>query len=130
FLIDEPFSSLDAGLRCALREGVVHSLAHTNAPAIIVTHEQEEALAMADLVAVMRDGECVQVDDPVSLYKRPADMDIARFVGEATILQAPVKDNAVHSLFSWMLHALLARLRFCKHPSKTMQYIVRLGNYP
>jgi len=98
-LMDEPFSALDAGLRAALREDVVNSLAYTNATAIIVTHDQEEALSMADLVAVMRNGECVQVDDPVSLYKRPADMDIARFVGEATILQAPVMDGQVHTPF-------------------------------
>lgn len=98
-LMDEPFSALDAGLRATLRQDVTTMLEQIDATAIIVTHDQEEALSMADLVAVMRHGECVQVDDPVSLYKRPADMDVARFVGEATILQAPVKDNAVHSPF-------------------------------
>ncbi len=98
-LMDEPFSALDAGLRAALRQDVKNSLDHIGATAIIVTHDQEEALSMADLVAVMRNGECVQVDDPISLYKRPADMDIARFVGEATILQAPVMGGTVHSPF-------------------------------
>src|SRR5699024_2524638 len=82
-LMDEPFSALDAGLRATLRQDVTMTLKHIGATAIIVTHDQEEALSMADLVAVMRQGECVQVDDPVSLYQRPADMEVARFVGEA-----------------------------------------------
>ena len=98
-LMDEPFSALDAGLRASLREDVKHSLARIGATAIIVTHDQEEALSIADLVAVMRNGKCVQIDDPVSLYKRPADMEVARFVGEATVLQAPVMDGTVHSPF-------------------------------
>src|SRR5690625_4500005 len=98
-LMDEPFSALDAGLRASLREEVKHSLAQIGATAIIVTHDQEEALSIADLVAVMRNGKCIQIDDPVSLYKRPADMEVARFVGEATVLQAPVMGGTVHSPF-------------------------------
>src|SRR5690625_5849395 len=93
-LMDEPFSALDAGLRATLRQDVTTMLEQIGATAIIVTHDQEEALSMADLVAVMRHGECVQVDDPISLYKRPADMDVARFVGVAAILQAPVINRA------------------------------------
>jgi len=109
-LMDEPFSALDAGLRATLRQDVTMTLKHIGATAIIVTHDQEEALSMADLVAVMRQGECVQVDDPVSLYQRPADMEVARFVGEATILQAPVMNGHAQSPFGQLR---LANREFC-----------------
>ncbi|WNK21344.1 ABC transporter ATP-binding protein [Halomonas piscis] len=98
-LLDEPFSALDAGLRAALREEVRTTLKAIGATAIMVTHDQEEALSMADRVAVMRHGCCVQVADPVSLYKYPADLGVARFVGEATLLQAPVANGCIDTLF-------------------------------
>src|SRR5699024_2361876 len=87
-LLDEPFSALDAGLRQTLREEVKNTLASINATAIIVTHDQEEALSMADYVAVMRDGQCVQVADPVTVYQHPVDLQVAKFVGEATLIPA------------------------------------------
>lgn len=87
-LLDEPFSALDAGLRQTLREEVRSTLASINATAIIVTHDQEEALSMADYVAVMREGECMQVADPVTVYQHPADIKVAQFVGEATLIPA------------------------------------------
>lgn len=98
-LLDEPFSALDAGLRAQIREDVKTMLKEINATAILVTHDQEEALSMADMVAVMRQGTCVQTADPVSLYKYPADINIAKFVGEATILNAEVLDGNIKSLF-------------------------------
>src|SRR5699024_8576528 len=87
-LLDEPFSALDAGLRQTLREEVKSTLASINATAIIVTHDQEEALSMADSVAVMREGQCVQVADPVTIYQHPTDIKVAKFVGEATLIPA------------------------------------------
>ncbi|MEN1970081.1 ABC transporter ATP-binding protein [Lentibacillus sp. N15] len=98
-LLDEPFSALDAGLRATLREDVKTTLKKIGATAILVTHDQEEALSMADLVAVMRQGSCVQTTDPVSLYKYPADLHVAKFVGEATILKAEVINGNIKSLF-------------------------------
>lgn len=98
-LLDEPFSALDAGLRAALREDVKTMLKKIGATAILVTHDQEEALSMADLVAVMRQGICVQTTDPISLYKYPADINIAKFVGDATILKAEVFNGNIKSLF-------------------------------
>lgn len=96
-LLDEPFSALDAGLRISLREEVKTTLNAIGATAIMVTHDQEEALSMADLVAVMRQGRCVQVSDPVSLYKYPADLKVAKFVGEAIVLPARVVNGQIHS---------------------------------
>ncbi|MFD1006674.1 ABC transporter ATP-binding protein [Oceanisphaera ostreae] len=98
-LLDEPFSALDAGLRTALREEVKATLNQIGATAILVTHDQEEALSMADLVAVMRQGQCVQVADPVSLYKYPADIHVAYFVGEAITLEATLDHGRAHCCF-------------------------------
>ncbi|ART79260.1 ABC transporter ATP-binding protein [Oceanisphaera avium] len=98
-LLDEPFSALDTGLRIALREEVKATLNAIGATAIMVTHDQEEALSMADLVAVMRQGECVQVSDPVSLYKYPSDIKVAKFVGDAIVLSAKVSQGTIQSCF-------------------------------
>jgi iron(III) transport system ATP-binding protein len=85
-LLDEPFSALDAALRVETREAVRAALAAAGTTALLVTHDQGEALSMGDEVAVLRGGRLVQVADPVTLYRRPEDADLARFVGEAVLL--------------------------------------------
>ncbi len=80
-LLDEPFAALDAALRADLREDVRSVLRATEATGVLVTHDQEEALSVADQVAVMRSGQVAQVAPPVDLYARPADLEVARFVG-------------------------------------------------
>ncbi|NLA36264.1 MAG: ABC transporter ATP-binding protein [Actinobacteria bacterium] len=89
-LLDEPFSNLDARLRRTLRSEVVEVLREAQTPAIVVTHDRDEAFAMADRVAVMRDGRIAQTGSPVELYERPADDWIARFVGDANVLEVSV----------------------------------------
>ena len=86
-LLDEPFSSLDATLRAGLRREVELILREAEASAVFVTHDQEEALSLADRIAVMRDGEVVQVGTPEEVYYRPADRWTAQFVGEVNLLQ-------------------------------------------
>jgi len=85
-LLDEPFSSLDASLRAGLRREVELILRDAEATALLVTHDQEEALSLADRVAVMRDGELVQVGRPEEVYTRPASRWAAQFVGEVNVL--------------------------------------------
>jgi iron(III) transport system ATP-binding protein len=85
-LLDEPFSSLDAGLRVETRQAVAAALRRTGATAVLVTHDQAEALSMGDAVGVLRDGRLVQVAAPETLYRRPADIALARFLGEAVVL--------------------------------------------
>ncbi len=85
-LLDEPFSNLDAAMRVTVRTEVREILTAAGATAIIVTHDQEEALSVADRVAVMRAGRLHQVAEPVDLYARPADPFVATFVGEADVL--------------------------------------------
>jgi len=85
-LLDEPFDALDAGLRAQVRGEVRAALAQAGTTALLVTHDQEEALSLADLVAVMRDGRIVQAADPRTLYSDPVDEEVARFLGEAVLL--------------------------------------------
>ena len=87
-LLDEPFSSLDAGLRESTGRAVARALRTAGATAVLVTHDQGEALSLADQVAVMRDGRIAQVATPTEIYLSPADPGIAAFVGGATILPA------------------------------------------
>jgi iron(III) transport system ATP-binding protein len=85
-LLDEPFSNLDASLRTAVREEVRAILKAAEQTAVFVTHDQEEALSLADLVAVMEEGRVHQVAAPQVLYTRPATRFVAEFVGEADVL--------------------------------------------
>ena len=85
-LLDEPFSALDAALRLGTRRAVAEAVAAAGATALLVTHDQSEALSMGREVGVLRRGRLVQVASPVALYQRPADAELARFVGEAVLL--------------------------------------------
>jgi iron(III) transport system ATP-binding protein len=85
-LLDEPFSNLDAGLRSQVRAEVRQILRQAQATAIFVTHDQEEALSLADEVAVMFEGRIVQTDTPQKLYRRPINKQVALFLGGANFL--------------------------------------------
>ncbi|SDE68463.1 iron(III) transport system ATP-binding protein [Blastococcus fimeti] len=95
-LLDEPFSSLDATLREETRLAVSAALDAIGATAVLVTHDQAEALSMADQVAVLRQGRLVQLTDPRTLYRSPQDLDVATFVGEAVVLDADVRSGTAH----------------------------------
>ena len=86
-LLDEPFSNLDAPQRDRMRREVRRILIDAAATALFVTHDQEEALAIADTVAVMRDGAVVQSGTPSDVYSRPANPWIATFLGDSVFLQ-------------------------------------------
>ena len=86
-LLDEPFSRLDAALRASLREEVRAIVKRTGATTVFVTHDQEEALSIADCVIVMFDGRVAQAGTPQEVYTRPATREIATFVGEANLLR-------------------------------------------
>jgi iron(III) transport system ATP-binding protein len=95
-LLDEPFSALDAALREETRVAVSGALTASGATAVLVTHDQAEALSMADQVAVLRGGRLVQLTDPRTLYRRPGDLGVATFVGEAVVLDAELRDGLAH----------------------------------
>ena len=85
-LLDEPFSNLDAPQRDRMRREVRHILIEAGATAVFVTHDQEEALAIADVVAVMRDGAIVQTGTPADVYALPDDPWTASFLGDSVLL--------------------------------------------
>lgn len=85
-LLDEPFSALDAGLRAQVRAEVCEVLRRAGATAVLVTHDQQEALSVADFVGVLLGGRVVQHADPVRLYREPVSLEVARFVGEAVVV--------------------------------------------
>lgn len=87
-LLDEPFSNLDVQVRLYLRQEVRNILRQIGASGIFVTHDQEEALAIADRVAVMRQGHIEQIDTPEAIYQQPASRFVAEFVTQANFIPA------------------------------------------
>jgi multiple sugar transport system ATP-binding protein len=82
FLLDEPFSNLDAALRSRMRTEVKHLHLRLGTTSVFVTHDQEEAMTLSDLIAVMRDGKLVQFGTQHEIYRRPANTYVATFVGK------------------------------------------------
>jgi iron(III) transport system ATP-binding protein len=82
-LLDEPFASLDTNLRARVRNDVVAILHATRTPAVFVTHDQHDALAVGDRIAVLREGRLVQLGSPVEVFHQPVDRFVASFMGEA-----------------------------------------------
>ncbi len=95
FLFDEPLSNLDAKLRAELRVELVRLLRELEVTALYVTHDQAEAMTMADRVAVLRDGELQQLAAPRELYQRPANAFVAGFIGTPmmNLVEASVKEQ-------------------------------------
>ena len=94
-LLDEPFSALDAELRQQLREEVRQVLRSEGATALMVTHDQEEALSLSDRVAVLREGKIIQVGSPAEIYNSPADVGIATFLGESVLVDGRVEGGKI-----------------------------------
>ncbi len=86
-LLDEPFCNLDASTREHVRGEIVELLRATGLTCLFVTHDQEEALAVSDRVAVMQGGQVLQVDDPETLYRRPFCIEVAEFLGRTNVLR-------------------------------------------
>lgn len=94
-LLDEPYSGLDSALRAQVRDDVLHLLKESGAATLMVTHDPEEAMFMADRIAVMRDGRIVQEGSPHSLYCYPNSAFVAGFFGEVNAFTGPVRDGQV-----------------------------------
>ncbi|HEX7611027.1 MAG TPA: ABC transporter ATP-binding protein [Solirubrobacteraceae bacterium] len=93
-LLDEPFSSLDASLRNHVREEVHALLREQGVTTVLVTHDQEEALSLADTVAVLREGRIVQQGSPAELYERPSDASLAGFLGAVNLVPADLQGGS------------------------------------
>lgn len=94
-LLDEPLSNLDAKLRAEMRGELKSLQRQLGVTTIYVTHDQKEALAMADRIAVMHNGQIVQVETPTELYRRPRSRFVAEFLGDANVWEGRIK--SVHS---------------------------------
>ena len=96
-LLDEPFSSLDASLRVSVRAEVHDVLRLAGATSVLVTHDQDEALSMADQVAILRGGVIAQINSPSSLYRLPRDAELAQFLGEANLVEGTASGKMVQT---------------------------------
>lgn len=95
-LLDEPFSALDTALRASVRTEIIATLRATGTTAILVTHDQDEALSTADRIAVLRDGVIAQYGTAQELYDTPADPQLAQFVGDANLINGDItRDGTV-----------------------------------
>ncbi|MDH6367346.1 MULTISPECIES: ABC transporter ATP-binding protein [unclassified Breznakia] len=93
-LMDEPLSNLDAKLRVEMRTVIKEIQREVGITTIYVTHDQEEAMAVSDRIAVMKDGVIRHCSTPQKIYQRPADVFVATFIGKSNLLQAKVvKEN-------------------------------------
>ena len=98
-LLDEPFGGLDAALRVRLRDEVRTILRDTSTTAVLVTHDQEEALSIADQVSVMQSGKILQTGTPRQIYDEPSNEAVAELIGDAHLLPAMIMDGRVVTPF-------------------------------
>lgn len=116
-LLDEPFSNLDTALRSQVRAEVRAILKTAGITCVFVTHDQEEALSLADEVAVMLDGQVAQVAEPQQLYRHPASRAVAAFIGESNFL--PGQADGDHALCT------LGRLPLEKNARGAVDLLIR-----
>ena len=94
-LMDEPLSNLDAKLRIEMRNAIRQIQHEVGITTVYVTHDQEEAMAVSDRIAVMKDGVIQHVSSPKSIYQRPANLFVANFIGRSNTLKAKLKGDAL-----------------------------------
>ena len=94
-LLDEPFAGLDAELRTRIREEMKQVLDKVSSTTILVTHDQKEALSIADRVALLRDGNFAQVGNPREIYSAPVDLGVATFLGDSVIVDGVIESGKV-----------------------------------
>ena len=94
-LMDEPLSNLDAKLRVEMRSVIRHTQKSVGITTVYVTHDQEEAMAISDRIAVMKDGVIQHVGTPRDIYQRPKNVFVATFIGRTNIVNAHVKDGII-----------------------------------
>ncbi len=102
-LMDEPFSSLDDRLRDEVRDQTLDILREQDTSVLLVTHEPQEALRMADKIALMRDGRIVQEGAPYNIYKAPADRDSVAFFSDINVIRGKVEGSLVQTPFGRFL---------------------------
>ena len=102
-LMDEPFSGLDNRLRDGIRDETLALLKEEGTSVLLVTHEPEEAMRMADEIALMRDGRIVQRGAPYNIYNAPVDREAAAFFSDVNVIKGVVKGALTHTAFGQFL---------------------------
>jgi iron(III) transport system ATP-binding protein len=125
-LLDEPLSNLDAGLRHSMREEIRRVCKEHGLTTLYVTHDQKEALAIADRIAVMRAGQLEQVGSPWEVYRSPRSRSVATFLGETNLLEARVLERrGPHLLVESAGLTLLAEPREGFEPGQSVLLSIR-----
>ena len=114
-LLDEPLGALDARLRVELREKLRELVKESNLTAVHVTHDQEEALSVADRLVVLREGEIQQAGESFELYKKPSSIFVANFVGGSNFLEGVVVQKDKYGSLILMREGLKVRVRDVSH---------------
>jgi iron(III) transport system ATP-binding protein len=107
-LLDEPFSGLDTALRSQIRDQTLHLLKSRQAATLLVTHDPEEAMALGDRIALMREGRLIQIGTPGDLYLHPVNAFAAGFFGEVNRIAGVVRGGAVPTPFGEIAATRLA----------------------
>lgn len=102
-LLDEPLSALDRKVRAEMQLELKRLQTEVGITFVVVTHDQEEAMSMADRIAVLHNGRVQQIADPVTLYTRPANVFVADFIGSGTLIPGTAANTAAGSVFTALL---------------------------
>jgi ABC-type Fe3+/spermidine/putrescine transport system ATPase subunit len=105
-LLDEPLSNLDPTLRQAMRDDLRAMLRRVGVPALFVTHDQEDAFAIADRIALLKNGKLLQVGTPEELYEAPESREVAAFIGRGTMVPAIDRGNTASVIIGGRTHEL------------------------
>jgi len=128
-LLDEPFTSLDANMARDLREEVVSLLRTTETTAVLVTHDQEEALSVCDIVSVLEEGEIIQSATPQEIYLNPVSKNVANSVGDPNILKGISKDGRVSTKLGTFVCAFDGDLNVSIRPECILLNLDSKGEY-
>jgi ABC-type Fe3+/spermidine/putrescine transport system ATPase subunit len=123
-MLDEPLGALDRNLRERLLDELPDILHHADATAITVTHDQEEAFAIADKVVLLREGQVVQIGTPREVYRQPASAWVARFLGLTNLLDARIVGDEIETKIG-RLEIRDWRLATLKSPISNLQLLIR-----
>jgi iron(III) transport system ATP-binding protein len=129
-LLDEPLANLDVHLRASMEEEFSRFHARTGTTMVYITHDQAEAMALADRIAVMDSGRLLQVATPSQLYREPADATVAAFIGEGIVVPAEVVDIDRNGRCRVDLFGLSVSMRCApaQRPARKARACLRAGN--
>ena len=130
FLFDEPLSNLDAKLRVAMRAEIKALHQRLKTTTVYVTHDQVEAMTMADRIAVMNDGRIEQLGEPLELYDRPANLFVAQFIGSPAmnVIEGTFKNDSVEALgVRWPCDAKAAEGQAVKYGIRPVHFDLGTG---